>query len=220
MLAQKTGEDETTFRLRTERAMRSRAFPAVLYDPDRARGFVSCFDLSANSTQDGDFTFAHYAVGEKEFAEEFSDPAAGTPPDDLIPVSVYLELTRHQRVGKLPCVYLPDDEEKLHPKIVSQAVVTQTSDQVHLWKTLQEIAGVDNPYVKNTEVTLQAEFGVRQKALLESLQQDMERNQTHRELVAVAAAVRKLVAHLTGIDPMEIDLKNLMAVTPRSESFE
>ena len=37
LLAQKDGEDEAAFRLRAERAMRSRAFPIVVYDPDHAR---------------------------------------------------------------------------------------------------------------------------------------------------------------------------------------
>lgn len=216
LLSQKPGEDEKTFRRRADGALRSRAFPVVLYDPDAAQRFVSCFDLSANPEMDRGCTFAHYAAGEEEFAREFTDPAPGTSPDDLIPISDYLDLTRHQRLGKYPCVYLCNDKEKLHPKIVSEAVVTQTSDQNHLWRTLEEIAGVDNPYVNDTRVTLQEEFGVQQKALLESLQQEKEKAETHREQVATAATIRKLVAHFTGVDPMEIDLKHLMTTKPGS----
>jgi hypothetical protein len=115
-------------------------------------------------------------------------------------------------------MYLPGDEQNLTPKVVSQAVVTQASDQIHLWKTLQEIAGEDNPFVNTTKTTLQAEFGVQQKALFDSLQQDKAEAETHREKVAVASTVRKLVSHFTGVDPTEIDLENLIAAIPGSEN--
>ncbi len=210
LLAQKDGEDEGAFFLRAERAMHSRAFPAVLYDPDLDGGFVSCFDLSANPESESDYTFADFACGEKEFSEDFTEPE--TASGDLVPISDYLKHTRHQRVGKLPCVYSPGDDEKSHPKLVSQAVVTQTSDQIHLWKTLQEIAGVDNPYVNSAKATLKAEFGVEQKAIVERLQKDMTNAQSQHEQVATATAVRNIVAHFTGVDPSEIDLENLMAI--------
>jgi len=217
LLTQETEKDEVAFKLRAKRALQSRAFPAVLYDPDLASRFVSCFDLSSNPQTENEYTFANFAASDKEFAEEFTDPAEEISFDDLIPIADFLTLTRHQRVGKFPVVYLPSDDAKVHPKIVSQAVVTQTSDQIHLWKTLQEIAGEDNPYVNTTKATMQAEFGVQQQALFESLQQDKKKAETHSEKVAVAATVRKLVSHFTGVDSAEIDLEKLIAAIPGSE---
>jgi hypothetical protein len=217
LLAQETEEGENAFKLRAKNALQSRAFPGVIYDPDLASRFVSCFDLSANPKTEDEYTFANFAANDKEFVEEFTDPAAEITFEDLIPIGDFLALTRHQRVGKFPVLYLPGDDEKIHPKIVSQAVVTQTSDQMHLWKTLQEIAGEDNPYVNTTKATMQAEFGVQQKALFDSLQQDKAEAKTHSEKVAVAATVRKLVSHFTGVDPTEINLENLIAAMPGSE---
>ena len=210
LLAQKDGEEEASFRLRAERAMRSRAFPGVVYDPDRARGFVSCFDLSANPEAVEGYTFADFAAGDEEYAAEFTDPPAEVSPQNLIPIAEYLELTRHQRIGKYPCVYQPGKDGEGMPKVVSPAIVTQTSDQIHLWKTLLEIAGVDNPYVRSTKETLEAAFDAEQKAIIDTLQQDMAKNQAHREQVAVASAVRSLVSKLTGVDAAQIDLQNLV----------
>jgi hypothetical protein len=214
LLETRAEEDQDTFRRRAEKALRSHAFPAVLYDPDRARGFVSCFDLSANPIQDESteaLTFAHYAAGEKELASEFTEPTADFSPDDLVPITEFLELARHQRVGKHPCVNLKRRDGQIRPKIVSPAIVTQTSDYLHLWKTLQEIAGVDNPYVKSKEANLAAEFGEQQKAMMESLQEDMERQLNQREQVAVAHAVQRMVAHLTGVPPEQIDISQIPA---------
>lgn len=212
ILAQKENEDAAEFQIRAQRAVRSRAFPQVVYDPDAARGFVSCIDLSANPEADANFTFADYAAGLEDYADEFSDPAPGFPVSDLVPIAEFLELVRHQRVGKLPCVNIAPEGEDPILKVVSAAVVTQTSDQIHLWKTLQELAGLDNPFVKSTAATLREEHGAQQKALLENMQKDMKTAQAHREQVAVASAVQRLVSQLTGVDSTEIDLQTLIAI--------
>lgn len=204
LLARKENDDEASFRLRAERAMRSRAFPSIVYDPDRARGFVSCFDLSDNPETGEGYTFADFVAGEEEYADEFTDSPQGASQQDLIPISDFLELTRHQRLGKMPCVYVSGKDGEGVPKIVSPAVVTQTSDQIHLWKTLEEIAGTDNPYVKSTKANLQAAYGAEQKAIIDNLQHDMEQKQSAREQQAVASAVRSIVARLTGVDPGQI----------------
>lgn len=187
----------------------------MVYNPDRARGFVTCFDLSGNPEGDASYTFANYACGEEDFEEEFSDPPENMSPGDLVPVHEYLDLVRHQRVGKLPCIKISATPDKETVKVVSQAVVTQTSDLIHLWRTLQEIGGLDNPYVKSTAATLREEHGAQQKALLESMQKDLQQSQQHREKVAVAAAVQRLVAQLTGVDSTQIDLQNLVAMESR-----
>ncbi len=212
LLERKEGESETDFHTRANNALRSRAFPAVAYNPDRARGFVSCFDLSGNPETEETYTFADYAYGEDDYSEEFSEPPEDVSESDLVPLNEYLELVRHQRVGKLPCIKVSDTDDKEKVLVVSQAVVTQASDLIHLWKTLQEISGRDNPYVKSTADTLRQEHGAQQKALLESMQKDMEQSQEHREKVAVAAAVQQLVAQLTGVDSTKIDLQHLVAM--------
>ena len=213
LLANKENESDEQLLLRAERAMRSRAFPSIVYNPDQAKGFVTCFDLSSNPGQEEPYTFADFAAEETDYADEFSDPPEGFSESNLVPVNEFLELARHQRVGKLPCVILPGENPV--KKVASQAVVTQTSDQLHLWRTLQEITGEDNPFVKSTAATLREEHGAQQKALLENMQKDMEETTAHLEQVAVASAVQKLVSQLTGVDSTEIDLQNLLAMSGR-----
>jgi hypothetical protein len=211
LLAQKADESEEAFAERARRAMRARAFPAMVYDPDLAPGFVSCFDLAGNPEPEEDFTFAHYAADQDDFQDEFSPPDPATSLSDLVTLSGYLHLSRRQRVGKVPVIKLKDTDGNEQVKVVSQALVTQTSDLIHLWKTLLEISGVDNPYVKHTQAHLQQEYGAQQKALIADMQEEMDKQQAHREQVAVASAVQRIVAHFTEVDPSVIDLQRLIA---------
>ena len=220
VLCQRNDEEHAAFQSRVERAVRARAFPICVYDPDRANAFVMCIDLSSNpspdtlwthetlSGQDAQgqpieveeaFTFAHFAASEPEFAAELTDPPATT--NHLIPMIDYLDFSRRQRVGKLPFISLAGKDGSIARKVVSPAIALQCSDRIHLWRTLQEISGIDNPHVNRTRTTLQNESAAEQQALLESQRQEMEQDAAHREKVAVASTVRKLVAHLTGIDP-------------------
>jgi len=223
VLCRRNDEEQAAFQSRAERAVRARAFPMCVYDPDHANGFVMCIDLSSNpspdtrwtnetlSGQDAQgqpieleeaFTFAHFAASEAEFAAEFTDPPAIS--DHLIPMTDYLDFSRRQRVGKLPFISLAGKDGSIIRKVVSPVIALQCSDRLHLWRTLQEISGIDNPYVNSTRTTLQNECAAQQQALLENLRQEMEKDAARREQVAVASAVRKLVAHLTGIDPPQI----------------
>jgi hypothetical protein len=220
VLCQRNGEEQTAFQRRAERAVRARAFPICVYDPDGANGFVMCIDLSSNpspntlwtsetlSGQDAQghavqveepFTFAHFAASEPEFAAELTDPPA--IPDQLIPMHDYLGFSRRQRVGKLPFISLSGKDGSIVRKVVSPAIALQCSERLHLWRTLQEIAGIDNPYVNTSRTSLEKELGAQQEAQLETLRQEMEQSAARREQVATTAAIRKLVAHLTGIEP-------------------
>jgi hypothetical protein len=215
-------EEQAAFQSRAERAVRARAFPMCVYDPDRADGFVTCFDLSSNPSPDAPwttetlcgsdpqgqpvdieeaFTFAHFAASDTELAAELTDPPAIT--DQLVPMTEYLGFSRRQQVGKLPFISLADKDGSVIRKVVSPRIALQCAERLHLWRTLQEISGIDNPYVNTTRTELEKELGAQQEARLQTLQQEMEKDAVHREQAAVASAVRKIVTHLTGVDPSD-----------------
>jgi len=220
VLCQRDDEEQAAFQRRAERAVRARAFPMFTYDPDRDNRFVLCFDLSSNPSPDTlwtsdtlpardsqgqaieveePYTFAHFAASEPEFAPELSDPPATD--DKLVSLTDYLERTRAQRVGKLPFIALPGNDGSIVRKVVSAGLALQCSERLHLWRTIQEIAGIDNPYVNTSRTALEKDLRAEQEALLETLKQEMEQSATRREQAAATAAIRKLVAHLTGVEP-------------------
>lgn len=223
LLCQRSDEEQAAFQRRAERAVRARAFPICVYDPGRAGRFVMCFDLSSNPSPDAPwttetlsgldpagqgvdveetFTFAHFAASEAEFAEELSDAPADD--DSLIPMPDYLSFSRQQRVGKHPSISLVGKDGSIVRKVVSQAIALQCADRLHLWRTLQELSGVDNPHVNATRTALENELGAQHRAALKNLKRETEQNVAGREQVAVASAMRNLVAHLTGVTPPPI----------------
>jgi hypothetical protein len=220
VLCEREGETQESFQSRAERAIRARAFPLCVYDPDRDTRFVMCFDLSGNPSvesqwttetltgvdSDGNaveiaeaFTVAHFAALEPEFAVDLSEPPANS--EALVQLTDYLALSHRQQIGKVPFIRVPGEDGNFVRKVVSPELTGQCAERLHLWRTLQEIAGVDNPHVHRTRAALQQELSAQQKTQLESLRKDMEKDAAHRERAAVATTVRKLVARLTGVEP-------------------
>ena len=220
LLCPRGDEEQAAFHARAERAVRSRAFPICVYDPDRDPSFVMCFDLSSNPSpelpwttetlpgQDANgqaveleqpFLFAQFAASQPEFASDLTDAPANS--DDLVSLSEYLGFSRRQRIGKLPFISLADEPGPIVRKVVSQALVRQSAERVQLWRMLQEISGIDNPYVKQGQTRVQNELRAQHEAELESLRRELENDVALREKAAVVSAVHKLVARLTGIDP-------------------
>jgi hypothetical protein len=220
LLCPRGDEGQAAFQTRAERAVRSRAFPIFVYDPDRDLSFVMCFDLSSNpspelpwimetlSSRDSNgqaieleqpFTFAQFAASEPEFASELADPPESS--DHLVPLSEFLGFSRRQRVGKLPFISLADEGGALVRKVVSPGLVRQSWKRIQLWRMLQEISGIDNPHVKRGQTVVQNELRAQHEAKLESLRRELENDVSRREKAAVVSAVHKLVARLTGVDP-------------------
>lgn len=219
-LCARPDEDSAAFSLRAQRAVRSRAFPVCVYDPDRDPRFGACLDLSSNpssevtwiverlagSDADGapfdieePFTFAHFAA-----SEPGAEPALSAPSDvddSLIFLTDYLALSRQQRMGKRPFIREIQADGQLVSRVVSDALVRACTERVHVWQMLQEISGVDNPHVKRSLQAVQAEVEKQKDEQLDQLRREMEKAATDRERAAIASTVRKLVARLTGVEP-------------------
>ncbi|UCH30690.1 MAG: hypothetical protein JSV06_06615, partial [Myxococcales bacterium] len=92
------------------------------------------------------------------------------------------------------------DEGSVVRKVVSQTVALQCAERRHLWCTLREIAGFDNPHVEAARAALKQELTAQQAESAQKLRTEMEEQIARREKAAVATAVRNLVAKLTGVE--------------------
>lgn len=221
-LVARDGEGADAFKKRAAGAVRSRAFPIFSFDPARSDHFVECFDLTSNPAPDETwtlatlrgpdpqghpielqeaFTFAHFAAQEPEFDTDFSDPPDGVA--DLVPMADYLDLERQQRADKRAFVWRQDEDRRLVRKIVSNAVALQCAERLHLWRTLRELSGVDNPHAEAARAALARELDEQQQAAAEHLRAETERlraemeaTMAERERAAVATAVERLVTNL------------------------
>jgi len=205
---------------RASEALLSRAFPHFVYDPDRASDFVSCLDLGENTAPDEmwpkasleyvsddgkiqylerPFTFADFAVNEKEFQEQFSPVPANLAESALVPLVDYLGMTPAGRLGKTPFIFHRNQEKHLVKLVPSQAMVARTADKLHLWHTLQELGGIKNPFVQAAEQRLKEQLTAEREKSLSEQKTQLEAQLQTRESEAVAAAMRNLALRLTGM---------------------
>ena len=219
---------------RSKLALLSRAFPTFVYNPDRAASFASCLDITGNpclentwgdpprtgaesgdppAAAPGEYTFADFAFNEHDHGGEFSEVPAGTPEGSLVPLNEFLGLNRAQRIGRIPFIIASRGESPPGPWIPSLDVITQTFDRLHLWRTLQEFSGINNPFVKTAMSTVREKVDAERQLALDHLRMEMEAQAQAREQAAVAGAIRNLTARLIGLDPESILLAPLVALT-------
>lgn len=230
------GSNDSEFHLRARNALSSRAFPQVVYNPDASRDFVCRLDLSGNPekekiwpqakleylSEDGkkeeltrDFTFADFAAQESSFQDQFSPMPKDISEEKTAPLAEFLTLSPSERIRKTPFIYSLDKKNHLIRLVPSQSIIVQTADRMHLWESLQELAGIDNPFVKAVEKKIRDELTTDKDQSIKKLKTEMETLLKTRERESVVSAMRNLALRLTGLEGAKIDLKAL-ATTPIS----
>ncbi len=211
---------DEAFQERASRALLSRAFPHFVYDPDAAPDFVSRLDLSENPdleevwvkegleylSEEGEtrqkeraLTFADFASAEPSLSGQFEDLPEESEPDAAMPLADYLLAKPEERLGKIPFIYAVDREKHLVRRVPSASLIAQAVDKMHLWHSLQELAGIKNPYVIAAERRTKEELSAEKERSLSELKQRMESRVAAREKEAVDAAMRNLAMRLTGM---------------------
>jgi ferredoxin len=65
---------------------------------------------------------------------------------NMMPVDKYLALTHDKALDKVPYVYLVDGQDRLHRVIVRRALLTFARKCLGNWRSLQELAGINNSH--------------------------------------------------------------------------
>lgn len=214
---------------RCDRAVQSRAFPLFRYDPDKSDVFLKRFDLTGNPdttslwsnqtleyTQSNGkkdrlqkrYTFADFAATEAAFQAEYSDlPAAQE--SRSIELADYLELASSERSGKIPFVTILGSGNVLVKRVPSMKIVAQTADKRHLWKSLCEVSGINNPYVTELEAQIRKELTAQFHGEMAKQKQDLQAQMDQEKQDAVSIAMKNLASKLAGLSA--IDVKEVIA---------
>jgi pyruvate-ferredoxin/flavodoxin oxidoreductase len=144
----------------SRRALESRAFPCIEFDPDASDSLADCINLDGNPAIEDDWpmyslkyldddgkeqsmelplTTADWAATEGRFKKHFR-PATTT--DDLVPFHEFVELSSEDREGKFPFIYVLDTERKLRKMQASAEIVELAEDRLSFWAQLKEMAGL------------------------------------------------------------------------------
>lgn len=217
---------------RCEHAVLSRALPLFRYDPDQSDVFLKRFDLCENPALDRSwatttleylnqankkdrlerqYTFADFAAQEAQYQDDFSDlPAAQEARG--VEVSEYLLMNPAERSNKLPFIYQLDNNGYLVKKVPSLRIVAQTDDKRHLWQSLCEVAGINNPYLTELEQQVREQAAEAQRKALADLRTELMADIEAERAAAVRAAMGNLAARLTGLSDTAIS--DVLQVTP------
>jgi ferredoxin len=155
--------------LRCASAVESRAFPSFVYSPGRGKDWASRFFLEGSPQCDrrwAEHRFSYESSDGKEVIENIAytcvdflalDPRflqhfVRVPRErwhaNMIPVAEYLALPQEKTLDKVPYVYLVDDHDRLHRVIVRRALLRFARKALANWRSLQELAGIDNSHAR------------------------------------------------------------------------
>ncbi|MFK5984917.1 MAG: hypothetical protein QM479_05785 [Pseudomonadota bacterium] len=178
-----------------ELAVKTRMFPLFSYNPEREGVFGSRLSLVGNpqidqdwsSKEEGDlFTPANWAINEKRFQAHFS----ALSDKALLPteISSWVKLSDADKQKKTP-YFVNASADKI---TISKEFATMLNQQQHLWRCLQELAGIVTPFTDLVEQKVQQRVAAEHQQQLDSLRAEYEEklklleanynNQTHTKI--------------------------------------
>ena len=202
-------------------ALESRAHPFLLVNPDGGDHAAERISFGGNPQADTDwplekleyrsadgevtemelaFTFADYALLMPELHEHFRTVPAGFESPDLVTVDAYLSADDEVVDRLVPFVWGIDEDDVLTRLVVSRALVFACRDRLNYWRTLQELAGIQNFYVEEAIDRLVGEQQTAIEAEREELQKQHEEQLESVRSEAAGDAMGQLVDVLMGAD--------------------
>lgn len=166
------------------------------------------------------FTFADYALLMPKFGHHFARVPANCDAESLLPVADFLKLPQARALNYLPFVWGVDKYGTLIRFVISRTLVHACRDRLNFWRTLQEMAGVNNRYVtlaeEQTRKIITAEFEQQQAALLASHDEALSAARSE----AAGEVMGRLTEVLMGMDMTAARPRpgSLSGTTGRSES--
>ncbi|MGM0580530.1 MAG: hypothetical protein ACQETL_07615 [Bacteroidota bacterium] len=210
-------------------AKASRYFPEILYDPVKYSEWGGRFDLSENiqpeekwpiftlkaNTSDNkefiidvSFTYADYKAIFPEKVKELMIVPAEYDTDNLIPLSEYLETDEANLYGKIPFIWLIDENQELHKAAVPNVWVVSCQERLDFWSFLQELEGMNSYHAK---MALEEKDQEMNRLLEEQkVKMDAEREQfiAKAQEEAIAQAAERLVIALLNDENLSDTLEN------------
>ncbi len=143
-------------------ALESRAFPFMVYDPSAGDSWAECVDINGNPEIEEDWptyelkytdeegseqvmelplTVADWAATENRFKKQFKRIKRDDWGDDQVLFGDFVQLTREDRVGKTPFIWLLGRDGKLDRMACALEMVTLAEDRLLFWDQLRELAG-------------------------------------------------------------------------------
>jgi len=226
--------------LHVSAALEGRAHPLFLYDPQAGATWARRFEFAGNPQPQADwpvydmpcrdaqgreqrvpvaFTFADSVLPDARYRDHFRVAPARCGSEKLIPISEYLTLLTDDANDRIPFVWATDERGQLHRVVISRDLTWACQDRLDYWRTLQELAGVRNEYVREAVACererLEAEFEAERQQLAEAHADVLERVRTEASRDAMQRLAAALVAtDASSLTAITVDLVDAPVASP------
>ncbi len=202
-------------------ALEARAHPLFHVNPERGDTYAQRLDFSENPQSGEDwvqhpfqyqnangetvaqeltFTFADYALLVPKIRHHFCIvPAELNDDTSLVSVADFLRLPKEEQMRTIPFIWAVNSNNELRKLIVSREIILGSTDRLHAWHTLQELAGVRNPHVARAVASTTEQLMERHEAEKQQLIAQHQQELAELQSVATENAMGNLANLLMGL---------------------
>ena len=207
-------------------------FPSFKYDADSSKEWGARFDLSENIQANSkwpqlilkalnpeqkevelnvDFTYADYKATYPEKVKELMLIPSEYYTDNLIPLGEYFELSENDLYGKIPYIWLIDENGELHRAAIPNVWVVSCQERLDFWRYLQELSGVNSYHVNEVLLQKEGELTTILEEERNRLEEEHQRIVTKIEEEAIVKATEQVINGLISLGENEGGLESLLA---------
>jgi ferredoxin len=189
----------------------SRSAPAFVYDPDAGSSWAECFTLEdipdqeepwltvnwpytssdgSEGSREEALTFAHAAALQGSYRKHFLTIPEEAWSDEQIEVGAYLSSYQDEPPKAIPFIWILGPDQVPQRAVVTRELVNASRDRQRSWRIVQELAGINNEYVRRAVEKTRREVESSAKAEIEAIG-ERERSE------GAAQAIDRLVAVFT-----------------------
>jgi ferredoxin len=213
------GDDHHVSFLKINAAAAGRFFPYISYDCHKGSEWGSRFDIASNAQPEKDwaeyaftyvaedenevtrelpFTYADYKAMNVEKVEELFLVPENMVTDYLVPVHEYLKLSQEELTGKVPYIWLVDENNRMSRAAIPYMWAQSCQERLDFWNFIQELGGVNSYHVKLALAREKEKWEKEKKEEINALTITHQREVQDVKKQAAGDAMEKLTGLLLG----------------------
>lgn len=218
-----------------------RHFPSLVYDPNFGMHWIDRFDIAGNvqkenkwplftlrarTSEDSEamidvaFTYADYKAIYPEKVKELMLIPSTYYNEHLVPLNDYLELDEERLYGKIPYIWLIDDQRNLHRAALPNVWVVSCQERSDFYNYLQELAGLHHIGKKGKADAVEAAGQESIEEENSKLNQEHERQIINIQEEAISKAAERLIAALLDDEELQFDVVQENGVVKKEVTTE
>jgi len=115
------------------------------------------------------FTFAELAALSESNHEHYKAVEPSFWGENLIPITEYIENSVEDNIGKVPFIWMMNQNNELEKVAVTWSMIVATQERLDFWRFLQENSGINNHYVAQAVEETKAEMDAQHENNVEAL---------------------------------------------------